>query len=53
MKPFPYLKQGDSTFVFGEKNLITTDNSKVTISNVVSYWRFENVDKDTFVKLTD
>ena len=53
MKLFPYLKQGDNTFVFNEKNFVTTDNSNVTISNVVIYWRFENVDKDTFVKLTD
>ena len=53
MKVFPYLKKGDNTFVFSEKNLVTTNGSKVTILNVVIHWRFENVDKDTFVKLTD
>ena len=40
--------------MFVERNLITTADSKITISNVVVYWCFENVDdKNTLVKLTD
>ena len=52
MKLFPYLKQGDNTFVFREKNLRTGDSSKISISKIIVYWRFENVAKDTSVRLT-
>ena len=53
MKLFPYLKQGDNAIVFKERNLETTTSSQITISKVIVYWRFENVDKDTSVKLVD
>ena len=52
MKLLPYLKQGDNTFVFKEKNMSIMSASKITISKIGVYWRFENVDKDTFIKLT-
>ena len=52
MKLLPYLKQGTNTFVFKEKNLMTVAGFKINISKVVVYWRFENVNEDTTVKLT-
>ena len=52
MKLLPYLKQGVNTYVFKERNMSTMLASKITISKIVVYWRFENVDKDTYVKLT-
>ena len=52
MKLFPYLKQGSNPFVFKEKNLITSENSRITISKVIIYWWFNNIETDTFVSLT-
>ena len=53
MKTYQYLKQGENNFVFRERNLRICEGSKLTISNVVINWRFENIEKDTKVKLTD
>ena len=53
MKTYQYLKQGENNFIFRERNLKVCEGSELTISNIVINWRFENIEKDTKVKLID
>ena len=53
MKTHQYLKQGENNFVFRERNLKVCEGSELTISNIVINWRFENIEKDTRIKLID
>ena len=48
-----YVKQGTNTYVFQEGSRKFPNQAKLLLSNVKVFWRFQNIESDITVTLTD